>query len=257
MKKLNLIIFPLLILFAFNASFADDFSDAIIKAKKKFKEATNNNDRTTLIKLRGDFERILQLKKNEWLVNYYLAEVDMLISYTYMEKQDNDNIKKYTQSSLALLDKVTDLKDDFGEAWILKLAVNSNRWTYEFDKMNDILAKLTEAEDMAKKHDPENPRFYLVKGMNTYYTPENFGGGADKALPLFEKSVEYFKTYKIKDDTYPDWGTDMCYGMVALCKIKQDKLDEAKTWLDKGLELNPDSKFLKEDVTKEYEKKKK
>ena len=74
--------------------FADDFSDAIIKSKKKLLEAGSKNDPAALLKVRGDFERILQLKKNEWLVNYYLAYVDFILSYTAMDKKNNDDVKK-------------------------------------------------------------------------------------------------------------------------------------------------------------------
>ena len=35
------------------SSYADDFSDAILKAKKDFKSANNKNDQNALIKTRG------------------------------------------------------------------------------------------------------------------------------------------------------------------------------------------------------------
>lgn len=253
MKKFTL--FSLLFcLLALSNIRADDFSDAIVKSKKKLLEAANKNDKAAMLKVRGDFERILQLKKNEWLVNYYLAMTDFMLSYNAMDAKNNDDLKKYTESSLALLDKSTDANDEFAEAWILKMAVNSNRWIYDFQKMNDIIGKLTEAKDKAKKLDPDNPRFYLVDGTNTYYTPENFGGGADAAMPQLEKSWELFGTFKPKDDTYPDWGKDQAAGMIALCYVKKDNLSDAKKWIDKALEVNADSGFIKGYVMKEYEK---
>lgn len=256
MKKIILTLF--IIMFSLvNANLlkADDYTDAMVKAKKKLSNAANNNDKAALLKVRGDFERILQLKKNEWMVNYYLASIDFILSYGAIEAKNNDDIKKYTESSLALLNKATDANDQFAEPWILKMAVNSNRWIYDLQSMNDIIAKLTEAKETSKKLDPDNPRFYLIDGTNTYYTPENFGGGTEKALPLLEKSWELFQSYKPKDETYPDWGKDQAAGMIALCYIKDDKLDEAKKWMDKGLEAMPESGFLKSYVQKEYDEK--
>jgi len=55
---------------------ADDYSNAMLKAIKKMDEAADKNDKAAMLKVRGDFERILQLKKNEWMVNYYLGFVD-------------------------------------------------------------------------------------------------------------------------------------------------------------------------------------
>lgn len=73
---------------------------------------------------------------------YYLAYCDFMLSWSYMaEKPNKDNLKKYTESALELFDKATDEKDDFAEAYVLKMSVNSNRWQYEPGKMNDILAK--------------------------------------------------------------------------------------------------------------------
>jgi hypothetical protein len=139
MKKTSLVFLFVCSLLA-NCILADDFSDAIIKAKKKLGEAMNKNEKATLLKVRGDFERILQLKKNTWIVNYYLASIDFAFSYIGIEEKNNDDIKKYTESSLSLLDKATEANDEFAEAWILKLAVNSNRWIYDMQSMNDIIA---------------------------------------------------------------------------------------------------------------------
>jgi tetratricopeptide (TPR) repeat protein len=254
--KFNFYLLFIFSLVIFKNAYSDDFSDAIGKAKKDFLAAANKIDKATLTKVRGQFERILQLKRNEWLVNYYLADVDLTLSYSAMQDKNNDDIKKYTESSLKLLDKCTDVKDDFAEAYILKMAVNSNRFMYEMDKMNDIISKQSEAKDKAKKLEPDNPRYYLIDGMNTYYTPEAFGGGVDNALPLFQKSYELFKTYKPKDETYPNWGYDMCAGMLAMCSIKLDKMDAAKEFIDKALEINPDSGFIKNEVQKAYDEKK-
>jgi len=253
MKKLTIVIL-LFCMAALSNVWADDYSDAIVKAKKKLNEASNKDDKAALLKVRGDIERILQLKKNEWMVNYYLAVVDFMMSYRAIEEKNNDDIKKYTESSLALLDKSTDANDEFAEAWIMKMAVNSNRWIYDFQKMNEIIGKLTEAKDKAKKLDPDNPRYYLIDGTNSYYTPENFGGGVDIAMPLLEKSWDQFQTYKPKDETYPDWGKDQSAGMLALCYVKKEKLEDAKKWIDKALEMNPDSGFIKGYIMKEYEK---
>lgn len=260
MKKLFLllVIFSVALVNVSNV-FADDYTDAIVKAKKKLDDIKDiSSDRTSLMKIRGDFERILQLKKNEWMVNYWMAYCDLMIAWSYMgEKPDNANIKKYTESCIELLNKSTDMKDDFGDAWVLKYSAQSNRWQYEMDKMNDIIAKSTEAKETAKKIEPSNPRLYLTEGFITFYTPENFGGGVDNAIPLFEKSWENFQTYTPKDETYPNWGKDQAAGMMAMCMIKNEKLDDAKKWIDKGLEINPESGFIKNMVMKEYEKAKK
>ena len=236
---------------------ADDYTDAMVKAVKKMVDAADKNDKAALTKVRGDFERILQLKKNEWMVNYYLGSLDYMLSRFAADEKNNDDVKKYTESAIALLDKSTDVNDQFADAFIMKMAVQGNRWQYEPNKMNDIIAKTTEAKDKAYKLEPENPRYYLIDGYMTFYTPESFGGGVDKAQPMFEKAWEYSKTYKPKDETYPNWGNDQAAGMVAMCYIKNEKPDDAKKWIDLALEVKPESNFIKTFVMPEYEKIKK
>ncbi len=165
---------------------ADDYTDAMLKALKKMGDAADKNEKAAVLKVRGDFERILQLKKNEWMVNYYLGMLDYMLSRYAADEKNNDDVKKYTESAISLLDKCTDVNDQFADAYVLKMAVQGNRWQYEPNKMNDIIAKSTEAKDIAFKLEPENPRYYLIDGYMTFYTPENFGGGVEKAQPLFE-----------------------------------------------------------------------
>ena len=54
------VIILIMALISFNFVYADDFTDAVLKAKKKLKESENSNDQSKLLKVRGDFERILQ-----------------------------------------------------------------------------------------------------------------------------------------------------------------------------------------------------
>lgn len=253
------IVLLLLLVFA-NSTFsiADDFSDAMLKAKKNLKSAMDKSDEKALIKVRGEFERILQLKKEVWIVYYYLAYTDYSIAATYMEGQVKDKIKKYTESGFDMINKSIEINPDFCDSYVLIMNLNFNRWLYEQDKMNDIIAASTEAETKAKKLDADNPRFHLTLGVSSYYTPEMFGGGVDKALESLNKANDLFKTRKEKEEYYPDWGKDMVNGFLAMCYIKRDKdgdKEKAKEHLDKGLEINPESGLLKVYVQKLYDDK--
>ena len=55
--------------------------------------------------------------------------------------------------------------------------------------------------------DPNNPRLYYLQGMSLFGTPPQFGGGKDKAKPLFEKSIALYKAAQPKP-LYPHWGQD-------------------------------------------------
>lgn len=260
MKKLTLLLIVLSLVTA-NMLKADDFEKAILKAKKNLQAATNAYDEKALIKVRGEFERILQLKKHDWIVNYYLAYIDYSIAFSYMggKNADNEKVKKFNESALALLDKSILVRDDFADSYVLRLAANFNRWVYEQDKMADIIAQSDEAKKKAETLDPNNPRLHFMNGMSAFYTPSAFGGGMDKAIPLFEKSYEIFKTRVEKEPYYPDWGKDLTYGFLAIAYEKRDDdgdKEKAKKIYEEGLKEFPDSGFLKNYVKSQLEEKK-
>jgi hypothetical protein len=253
------IIFLVLIAFLFSSFvIADDFSDAMLKAKKNLKTATDKNDEKALLKVRGEFERILQLKKDTWLVYYFISYTDYQTAATYMKDQVKDKIKKYTESAMEMINKSIEINSDFCDSYVLLMNIHFNRWMYEQDKMNDIIASSDLAAEKAKKLDADNPRYHLTLGVSSYYTPEMFGGGVENALVSLIKSYELFQTRKEKEEYYPDWGKDMACGFISLCYLKRDKegdLVKAKEYLDKGLTENPESVILKSYVQKQYEEK--
>ncbi|MDD5360539.1 MAG: hypothetical protein PHN88_00285 [Ignavibacteria bacterium] len=248
-----------IILLCVNFVKADDFTDAIMKAKKNLQASMNTYDEKALLKVRGEFERILQLKKNEWIVTYYLALIDYTIASSAMggENSDKDKVKKYTESGFGNLEKSILVRDDFADSYILRYALSFNRWIYESDKMNDIIAQSEEAKTKSEKLESDNPRLSLMDGISTYYMPEMFGGGAKNAVPILEKSVELFAKRVEKEAYYPDWGKDMAYGFLVLAYIKRDddgdKKKAAELFSKAATEL-PDSSFLKGFVKKELDK---
>jgi hypothetical protein len=70
----------------------------------------------------------------------------------------------------------------------------------------------------AKQLEPNNPRIYFMEGQSLFGMPEQFGGGKDKAKPLFEKSIALFKTYKPVSNLHPVWGLKQAEGMLARCQ---------------------------------------
>ncbi len=247
-----------IILISVNVLRADDFTDAITKAKKNLNLALNTFDEKALLKSRGEFERILQLKKSEWIVNYYIAYIDYSIASASMSDASNkDKVKKYTESGFANVEKSILVRDDFADSYVLRYALCFNRWVYEPDKMNDIVAQSDEAKNKASQLEPDNPRLSLMEGISVFYTPEMFGGGVKLAVPLLEKSLELFGKRVEKETYYPDWGKDMAYGFLVMAYLKRDDDGDKKKageLYDKAVSEFPDSSLLKEFVKKEMDK---
>jgi hypothetical protein len=78
--------------------------------------------------------------------------------------------------------------------------------------------KINGALATAKQIDPNNPRVYLMEGQVIFGTPAAFGGGKDKAKPLFEKAVQLYQAEKPASTLQPRWGKSSAESMLALCK---------------------------------------
>ncbi len=257
MKSKTTILVLLISVFILNLNVhADsDFDKAVLKAKKHLKEAMDKMDESKLVKSRGEFERILQLKKDAWLVNYYIALADYGLSMNAGITENKDNIRKFTESGISIINKSIDENPEFADSFVLLEILNFNRWQYEQEKMQEIISATQTADAEAMKLDPNNPRLILTNGISHFYTPEAFGGGVKIAIPEFEKAIEIFKIRKEKKEIYPDWGYDMAMGYMALSLIKRNDdgdMKKAKSMIDEALKLNPDSGFIAGYVTEQY-----
>ncbi|KXK05491.1 hypothetical protein FBQ84_08890 [Ignavibacteria bacterium CHB1] len=253
--------FVLIVLFSLTAVYfakADDFFDAMLEAKKNLYEATESGNEGDIIKARGQFERIRQLNQDVWLVDYWIAMADYNIAMIGSGENDMEKVKKYTKLGLERIDGSILQRYDFADSYVLQLMLIFNRWMYESDQMESIMSATQSAETAALENDPNNPRYWLVKGISQFYTPEPFGGGVDNALVSFAKSESLFKTFVPESEIYPDWGEEIINGYIALAHLKRNDegdIEIAKTYIDKALEISPDSEFIKNIVMKEYNSK--
>jgi len=63
---------------------------------------------------------------------------------------------------------------------------------------------------------PNNPRLYYLQGMSLFNTPAQFGGGKDKAKPVFEKAISLYNAEQ-PDGFSPRWGKQQATAQLALC----------------------------------------
>src|SRR5580692_1392265 len=163
--------------------------------------------------LAGTFERIGDAEKTQWLPYYYAALAQTWIGWRPETKDKDANSQKIN-------------------AYLAKAeAIKKNAETYAVENMSATQQMLvdpqsrymTNGQDAATAlqkglaADPNNPRLYYLQGMSLFNTPVQFGGGKDKAKPLFEKSVALFKAAQPKP-LYPNWGQKQAEQMLAQCQ---------------------------------------
>ncbi|HEY0299636.1 MAG TPA: hypothetical protein VGB84_10505 [Arachidicoccus sp.] len=159
------------------------------------------------------FERIATAEKTQWQP-YYYAALALL----------HDGMNNLNADKDAAGQKVDDLLTR-GEAIqknaefsvlhyyneTMKMTVDpQTRWQTSGVAMEKYYEQ-TIAEDST------NARIYFMKGETVFHTPESFGGGKDKAKPLFQKSVDLFGKQKPSTDFSPVWGKEEAQSMLEQC----------------------------------------
>jgi hypothetical protein len=214
MKK---IIFLLLAACSFTiAAFSQ--SDKFVSAMKNnlalFDSAKSADD---FVSLSNTFERIGDAEKTQWLPYYYagLALSSAGWMSTTINKDDNSG------KILTLMDKA--------ESWAPNDTAKSEIYTvrnmaYTQQMIVDPQTRYmtygqqaAAALQKAGQFYSNNPRIYYLKGMSLFNTPPQFGGGKDKAKPVFEKAVALYKTEQPLP-LYPNWGQKQAEYQLTLCQ---------------------------------------
>jgi len=159
------------------------------------------------VEVANQFERISQIEKSEWLPMYYASFAYIMISF-----QEAENAKKdqYLDQAQKYLDQAMAIDPNESELYMLQGFLYPSRITIDPMARGMIyMGKMNESLDKALTLNPDNPRVYYLRATMTYHMPEAYGGGAAKALPLFQAAAEKFQIFKPKTEISPNWGKEM------------------------------------------------
>lgn len=189
---------------------SDKYTAAMEKTFHLFDSAKSTAD---LLSVANTFERIADAEKTQWLP-YYYAGLALSTAGWNDPKMDKDANSTRINT---LCDKAETL-DKNSEIYVLRnmsatqqmMVDPQTRWqTYGMQASKDL--------EMATQLNPDNPRIYYLKGESLMNTPVAFGGGKDKAKPMFEKAITLFKTDKPKP-MWPNWGRERAEEELAKCQ---------------------------------------
>lgn len=159
------------------------------------------------------FERIGDAEKNQWLPYYYagLALTTAGWNDKNLDKDANSTKVKELCAKAEAIEKNAEICSIRNMAATQQMMVDpQSRWMSYGQEAGKALQE-------GMQLDPNNPRLYYLQGMSVFGTPPAFGGGKDKAKPIFEKALELYKVEKVKP-LYPHWGQPQTEQMIAQCK---------------------------------------
>jgi hypothetical protein len=183
------------------------------KMKETFDLMDSAKTTQDLQEVSAQFERIGDMEKNQWLPYYYSALAQVNIGWRD-EKTDKDKLAAKTKAIIAKAEAI----EKSAELYVLLNMVATQQMMVDpQSRWMTYGGEAATALENAKKIDPNNPRIYYLEGMSAFNTPAAFGGGKDKAKPIFEKAVELFKSFKPQSPFHPKWGQKISEDMLAKC----------------------------------------
>jgi len=193
---------------------SDKYTAAMQKNLAQFDSMKTTADYQSLS---GAFERIGDAEKTQWLPYYFAALALTTPGWTDQGIDKDANADKIN----ALCTKAEALAaNDADKSEILAVRNMAATQQMMVDPQSRWMSYGQQAGDYLKKAmelNPNNPRLYYLQGMSVFGTPEQFGGGKDKAKPILQKAVDLYKTDQPKT-MYPHWGQKQAEDALAQCQ---------------------------------------
>lgn len=95
------------------------------------------------------------------------------------------------------------------------------------------------AMDRALELGPDNPRVWLIRGMNARYTPRMWGGGLERAEEYLARAVQLFES-DAPAGVEPRWGRAEAYLWLGNVHRQRKELDQARAAYERAIQLAPD-----------------
>jgi hypothetical protein len=168
----------------------------------------------------NQFKLIAKQNPQSWIANYYAAWSIAVLSFQTPQKDEKDPM---LDEADGFFQKIQSMDSTNGEVATLGGLLAQARLSVAPASRHGKYGAIANTYfATAKKLNPHNPRIYYLEANSLFYTPKLFGGGAEKALPLYEKAESLFSNDS-NDIEKPHWGKKVNETMMKQCKDKIGK----------------------------------
>lgn len=152
----------------------------------------------------SQLERIAAAEPKEWLPNYWVAYGLTNLTFTETDADKKDMLLDKADKFLVAAEKLQPNND---EIEVMRAYLASARMAVApQDRWQKYGSVVSTGLQNAYKLNPENPRAKLLEAQGVFFTPEAFGGGKKKSIPLFEEALNKFAKFKPVSSIAPNWG---------------------------------------------------
>lgn len=162
------------------------------------------------------FERIATAEPNEWLPNYYIAQMNSLKSW---EEKDANILKAQLDRAQEYINIATSISKNNPEIIVMQAQILTN-WI-AFDGMTygmKYSAKVAELYNKAYAIDSDNPRVVYCKAEWGIGSARYFGQDTAPFCGELENALKLFTKFKPESDFHPNWGKKRAESAFENCK---------------------------------------
>jgi len=255
MKQLNCMIIGLIWLLVFTSILAGNPADSMfVQAGRLLEQGCNQWSEPLMLQARSIYERLSSHPTHAWLAYYFVGLSDYRLANYCRSKSRDDDYERYVNDGIDQLKKSLELKKNvadthalLGSLYGLKITGMASSFIYG-PKSAGCLEKAIEL-------DSTNPRVYLISGISNKYKPDMFGGGPEKAVRDFLKSITCYQTFHPELPIYPDWGHEEAHAWLGMVYLEEGNCPAAEREFKAALAINPDYGWVRHDLMRSLEKK--
>ncbi len=162
------------------------------------------------------FERIAKAEPNEWLPNYYVAQINSLKSW---EEKDVNVLTAQLDKAQKYIDAAKSISPDNPEIMVMQAHIYTN-WV-AFDgatygmKYGGVVAGIYEK---AFALAPKNPRVVFSRAEWGLGSARYFGTDTAPYCEAMKEAVELFDTFEPETPFSPNWGKERAQQVATECK---------------------------------------
>lgn len=191
----------------------DMYSQAMGQSLQGMKDAKTPQDQQAVI---NQFARIADAEPERWVPGYYTVMSQATLVF---QMEDEDAMDALLDEAQARLDKLLAKFPAESELWALQGMIYQGRIQVSpMIRGMKYSGKASEAFEKAKTLNPQNPRALLLQAQNILYTPSFFGGGLEKACPIFQEAVAAYEIDEARIPFAPTWGAGRAASFAAKCQ---------------------------------------
>lgn len=152
------------------------------------------------------FERIAVAEPDNWLPPYYVAQINVINSFT---EKDGAKLKAQLDKAQNFINDATAISKENPDLLVLQAQLYTAWIVYDGQQYGmTYSAKASELYNRALAIAPENPRMIIAKAEWDIGSAKYFGGSVESYCKDIQRAIDLFATFKPAGEFYPTFGEE-------------------------------------------------